>query len=294
MGLEHAEQRAGDDDRGGDHGPHAHAEQLVAPLVAADVRRGGHVVDDHGDPARAGALGDHGAGGRRGQRGDALVLPLGGGLGRAAVVCEPHDRAGGAERSARLGGGDREQRRHAQLGAHLVGDAPDDPLPLERALELGRGARPLESERRLAAELLDEAHLARREPACLLDGHGAQDGDHALAGHERREDAALRAHDRADARVDERRGLGVEDDERRSVEDDARDAGGLGVEVHHRLGEPLLLLPVEERDAALRAPPVDRPHARERRAAARRRPARPGAGRPRGPRACGRARPRTS
>ena len=130
------------------------------------------------------------------------------------------------------------------LGAHLPADRSHEPLSLERILECGRRARPLQGEGRLGGQSLEEGRLGDREDARLAGGGRDEDRGDTLVGDERDEDGALGPDLLGHSPVDHGGAGDVVDGDRSSFEGGARDRRGLGVEIDRDVPPPDRLLTV--------------------------------------------------
>ena len=98
-----------------------------------------------------------------------------------------------AERARGFLHGDVENGIEVELDSELSGDTRDQPLALERLPESGRGSQPVERERGLVAESLEQAELVRRERPWPCNAREGQHAEHFAFGEERDESDALQA-----------------------------------------------------------------------------------------------------
>ena len=141
----------------------------------------------------------------------------------------------------------RQRLRRAQERTLLL-DPP--PLAVERVRELRRRSRARERERGVAGQRLQEIHLFGAECTPFARRPDHEHRDHPLLRDHREEGGALRT-DRVDELPADLCGRGgVEDRERRALENSARDPGRLVLEVEVELAEPLELVPVRAKQTA--------------------------------------------
>jgi len=169
--------------------------------------------------------------------------PLGAHGHRLVGLAEADEAARGAERASRFRHRDARDRVEVMTGADAARDLRDETLASECMVERGGGARPVERDRRLTGQCLDQPQFLHRKHPPFVRGGRDHDTDHALVDDQRYERRALGAHAFREALVDQRRRIAVEDRHGRSLEEGARDPGRLVVEVHAHLAPPREVLP---------------------------------------------------
>ena len=139
-----------------------------------------------------------------------------------------------------------------ELASDPARDPGDVLFPLERLRQRRGRSQPIERERRLGGDGLEQRELVRRKRALAQSRSNRQHADHALLGDHRNPHAALGAHALRESRAVERRALDVVDRDRRRVEDCTRDARGLLAQIESQLAPPGRIRPVELAEDARR------------------------------------------
>ena len=156
---------------------------------------------------------------------------------RSTTTCAPSGRrrsrpTPSCSAFAQLVARDVQHRIRARAGPGCAGATSSDQLlARQRVGERGRGAEPLERERRLRRDRLQQRELVGGERPLRIGRGEDEHADHALVGDHRHPRAAPRTDLRRQARADARRAVDVVDRHGRRIEDGARDARRLAAEV---------------------------------------------------------------
>jgi hypothetical protein len=183
---------------------------------------------------------------------DAWGVPLRADRCGLARLAEPDEAAHDVRRLAHFLDGDSEQRLDVVLGADTLADRHDQPFALERFFQLRGRAGLLESQRGLTGERFQPRDLVRRKRAAPGGARSDHDGEDARGRDDGDEGGALRADAIGEPPVDARRGLDVEDRQRRRLEHGARDRRGLVLEIEGDRRPPLHVLAVGSGDEPCR------------------------------------------
>ena len=225
----------------------------LAERWVVECRIGSDVPARDRAPFASREVGDGKPPGRGSDRNEAVGIPLRADRERVLGADEPDEAPRDPGSLARLLDGDPEDGLEVVLRAHLPADRSHEPLSLERVLECGRRARPLQGEGRLGGQSLEEGRRGDREDARLAGGGRDEDRGDTLVGDERDEDGALGPDLLGQPPVDHGGAGDVVDGDRSSFEGGARDRRGLGVEIDRDVPPPDRLLTVLQRIEAVGA-----------------------------------------
>ncbi len=241
MEAEDADDALGDHDRGREDREDVSVRVLanVAELRVAQFRRLAHVTDRH-RASLADAEVRHGQAARVAQSLDTLRCPLHQGQGGLIQRAQADVAAVDTGCLRRQLDRDLEQLVEVAPRAHLVRDAGDQPLTLERVRQRSRRLSPRQRQARLRRERLDQRELLLEKDA-RLPHRREHDADHLVPGAHGDERAALDLRDRVEPAVDDRRALGVVDRERRAFANHGADSGRLLVEGELEADQPFVV-----------------------------------------------------